>query len=207
MPAMAMPQDADTGLISIIAGTPAVKKALREHDEAVTAARARLIADVHRIEVVAESETPKLGADAERITAELRKAEAAVQAVQQRLGAALLAKHNFGVAFSRRHDELEAALRATASPLIASFVAEMRAAWDKTRRAPLVQQTATTAAKSEKTGRPETYLATNAALVARRLQAIRETILAAEELALTVADQSEIPALLGELAARLPSSI
>jgi hypothetical protein len=201
---LAMKHDDDPSIIRLIAETPAVKKALRERDAAVTAKRVKLIGELRQLEAEAEIETPKLAADVERPTADVQKAEAALRGAQQRLATALAARQSFGFDFGRRHDELEAALRASASPLIASFVAEMRDAWTKTRRAPLTQETATTATKSAATGRTATFLKTNAAAVALRLRSINETIAAAEDLATTVANQAEIGSLLGALAERLP---
>lgn len=203
MPATARDAPDSSAILGWLADTPAFKRAARDRAATIAAERSALIRDLRALETEAAAETPKLIAAVERITDGRKHAEFALRAVDKRLSTALVAKHNYGVAFGRRHDEIEASLRATASPLIASFVAEMRAAWDKTRRTPLTQETATTATKSAATGRPETYLKTNAAAVARRLRAIHETIRLAEELALSVADQSEIPALLGELAAKL----
>jgi hypothetical protein len=166
-----------------------------------------LISDLRRLEARAAVETPKLAAVEEETAAKLQKAEAATRAAQLMHIKALAARQSFAFDFGREHDRIETELRATASPLIAAFVAEMNAAWDKTRREPLTQETATSDTKSAATGRPETYLKTNAAAVARRLRSIRATILAAEELAISEPDQSTIPAQLGELAAKLPPMI
>jgi hypothetical protein len=137
MLAMAMPRDAERSMIELIASTPAVKEALRERDAAVTAERSMLISDLRRLEATAAVETPKLVAAEEETAAKLQKAEAATRAAQLMHIKALAARQSFAFDFGREHDRIETELRATASPLIAAFVAEMNAAWDKTRREPL----------------------------------------------------------------------
>jgi hypothetical protein len=209
MPATARDVSDSGDILGWIAETPQFKRAARERAAVVVAERAALIRDLQLLETEAAAETPKLLATLDRIAAEKKKIEAVLREVDERLSAAFVAKHNYAVSFARRHDEIEAKLRASGSALIASFVAEMNAEWRRTRREPLTQETAETATKSGATGRTQTYLKTNARLVATRLQKIREVIAGAENLALTEADQSDanIGAKLGELAASLPPMI
>jgi hypothetical protein len=209
MLATAMPSNADQNILGLLAESPQVKRMVRERAAAVTAERASKLRDLRALEAEAATDTPRLIADVERITAEKKKVDAAQFAVDQRLSTALVAKHNYGVAFGRRHDEIEASLRATASPLIASFVAEMNAEWHKARREPLIESTAESERTNPRTGRHEQYIKTNVKLVAERLRAIREVIAAAEQLAISEQDQTDanIGPKLGELAAKLPPMI
>jgi predicted ATPase len=207
VPATARDAPDSSAILGWLAETPAFKRAARERDAAVTAERERLIRELNQLEDAAAAAAPKRDAQLERATADVEKIAATLRAAQQRLATAHKEKHEAAVEFSRQHNRLEAELRATASPLIAAFVAEMNAAWAKTRREPLVESTAESEIRNPRTGRHEQYIRTNVKLVAERMRVIRETILAAQELTMTVADQSTIPALLGELAAKLPPMI
>lgn len=209
MLATAMARDADPDILGMLAESPQVKRMLRDRAVVVLAERAAQLRDLRALETEAAAAAPKLAAAIEKVTAEKKKVDAAQRSVDERLSTAIIEKHNFSVEFGRRHDALEAALRATASPLIGKFCEEMRAAWDKTRRSPLIETTAESEKKNPLTGRYDQYIRTNSKLVATRLRAIREVIAAAEDLAITEADQSEatIGARLGELAAKLPPMI
>jgi hypothetical protein len=133
MLAMALPRDADpSAILGWIAETPAFKRAARERVAAITAERGAQLRELRRLKTLAEIEAPKLADAIEKATAEKKKIETALRAVDARLGAAIVAKYNFGVDFGRRHDALEAAaLRASASPIIPKFVSEMNTAWTK----------------------------------------------------------------------------
>jgi hypothetical protein len=195
-------------ILEALAGDlPAAREALAARSRAVTAERAKLLAELSNLEKSAELKAPRFAAAVDQTTSEVKGAEVALLAAQTKLAAARAAKHTFHVEYDRSHAALWAQLKATASPLIAKFVAEMDQEWVKTRRAPMVEETSTMSERNPRTGRFEQVIRTNAAAVGARLRAILGVIAKAWDLAITEADQSgaNIGPLLGALGASLPA--
>jgi hypothetical protein len=195
----------DDNVISILRGSTVVKAALDEQVAAVTRQRKSQISALRKLEETAAVEIPKLAAAVDAAFAGVREAEAQLAAAQRRAAAAMATKSNASFSFDREHGEVEAALRASAALVVGPFVAAMREMSYRSRREPPVYRTAVAAVASPKTGRKESYLTSNARAVATRLQSIRDTIAVAEDLALALAEPSEIEAALAELRRKIPA--
>jgi hypothetical protein len=96
---------------------------------------------------------------------------------------------------------LEDHLRSTANPLLAEFRTEMLTALEAARKA---AGFATEVERNAITGIGTTRTRNNLTSVQRRIDAVRNAMAAAEEMALAEADQSVVPAKLAELRAALP---
>jgi hypothetical protein len=145
---------------------------------------------------------PKLEAALIEAMAALKAAESALVKAQKTANEAIGQKSVASYTYSAQRDRLEQQLRQTAHPAIAGFGREMRAEIDVTRkRFAYIEQ--------REISNPVTRLArrvvvNNSKSVAARVAAIMHCIDEAERLALELDDQTDIPKILGELAAALP---
>jgi hypothetical protein len=193
----------DQKLLRAIADSPSGKAAASKLAADELAERKRLAAALVDLEKEALSSLPAGREDKADQEAELKAARERVRALEIKLFQSSAGKVGASFAFQARRDELEAKLRATASPLIAAFIREMRQAADETRKEQPRDSSAIT--RSPFTGRLVGTPQNNMAAIVLRMHAIRRAIEDAEQLYF-VPDQSGMAEQLKSIKQKLPST-
>jgi hypothetical protein len=134
--------------------------------------------------------------------AELKVLEERVRLLKIKLTGSIGTRIGASFAFEARRNELENALRASASPAIGAFIREMREEMTKTRNWPVVTDGPV---RSLVTGKKVGSGKSNTAAIVLRLHAIRRAIEDAERLYL-VPDQDDVAERLEALKSALPSA-
>jgi hypothetical protein len=199
--ALTVPDTETRNVVELLRGSEVVKAAAVAQAAAQTLARRGLIAQIKTLERDYEKRRPQLEAALAAAMAACKQAEAALLAAQKQANAALGAKSTASYTYSAQRDRLELRLRESAHPALASWVRDMIDELDRTRKRFSFIETHET----NPVNRLVRHLVVNnSASVTRRVAAIMHCIDEAERFKLELADQTEIPKLLGELAAALP---
>lgn len=128
-------------------------------------------------------------------------AKAAVRDAEREVAAAATRRSSGSAQVAASIERIEAELRATSSPLIAEFIAQMWIQWEATQKT--LPITTSEIVRNPNTGTRAVVAGKPVILPKHRMEAIREVIAAAEGLKLE-ADQSQVPAKLAEMKASLP---
>jgi hypothetical protein len=188
-------------VVELIAETPLVREALAQRSAAIALQRSVQIKELARLQREAMKSFPALEAALQAAVTAVKDADRAALEARRRFDRAAGEKAEAAYRYTGAVDRLEDQLRKTASPAIKEFVSEMLTALDETRKA---AAWSTTHEVNEVTGAGRTTTANNLKSLSARIDAVREAIRIAEELALSEADQSVVPAKLAELRAALP---
>jgi hypothetical protein len=191
----------ETNVVKLLSGSAVVKAALAEQTAAQTLARRGLIAQIKTLERDYENRRPQLEAAIAAAMAACKQAEAALLAAQKYANDAIGAKSTASYTYSAQRDRLEHQLRETAHPALASWVRDMIDELDRTRKRFAYVSTHETNPVNRLVRHT---VINNGASVSARVAAVMRCIDEAERFKLELADQTEIPKLLGELAAALP---
>ena len=188
-------------VIDLLAKTPALKAAMAERDAAMVLRRRGMIGEIRKLDREAERNYAKLTDAVDAAVALVKEREAALWAARQAYDVAVAAKSTASFAYTRQRDLLEAELRESANPAIDAFVDEMRDALYATRKA---LGSVERVARNEVTNKSRHVVISNIESVNARVAAINAAIERAQELRVTEADQSVVPAKLETLRAGLP---
>jgi hypothetical protein len=192
----------DPELLSALRSTPAVIEAEKNRKAAVADERKSLAAGLAKLND--EATKPYARERHESLVLELAEAKKRVVELQAQVGAAFNGRMGESAARDVARLEFETKLRATASPLLGQFVAEMWQELEDIRKLPAVSEVSSH--KNPITGKTveKPPLSTGAARTLRT-HAVRRAIEDAE-LMMLAADQSDVPAKLAQLKDALPSA-
>jgi hypothetical protein len=190
-----------TDVTAILSQTPAFKAAVAERDAAGVLHRRGLIATIKKLERQAERDFHEQHASIDSAFALLKERETALIAARHALNLANVQRSTASYRYTRERDAIEAELIESANPAIDAFVSEMRDAVDLTRKMiGYVERIE----RNEITGKGRHVVISNTEAIKARIAAINTAIERAQELRVTEADQSVVPAQLEKLRAGLP---
>lgn len=188
-------------IVEALRGSPEVASFIEKREHKIAEERQAAAAQLAKLRDDGGAEFQRLTAEIDQALNEYRKAEAALQAAAQKYHGAVNARGAASYRLTAEIDAHERTLIASASPLIAEFIAEMRNEHTRALRAKNIIDDET--AKNPNTGAIVGTRRARGATAAQRARAIRDAIAAAEALRLD-ADQSGIAQQLAKLRAELP---
>jgi hypothetical protein len=179
---------------------PLAAAKVEEAAKEIHAGRKRLVAKLDALDQKASITLPHKREEHEKLQAEIIAAREHLYKLERKLVPSQVSCVFASFEFDARRAEIEKQLKATASPLIAEFIAEMREEHERIRKAPVMvdgEINKRSWSIDRKTMRD------NMASRLIRFHAVRHAIEDAGELYL-MADQSEVPARLDKLRDGLP---